>query len=176
MVTLLHYSTSRQWLSFPREFYFWPFYWCTQNQTTSASLKKGRPTIKLRYFPTKWGHLRISLWLISADDLFLDEETLGGEWIKRLSHPAFPHKVASRSNRELKQTRGRRKRERHLNMWLRVSATTFQLFKLIMLEKCVLTILELNWNHHWDIRRQNSTFVIICSRRPHNCKTGLFTS
>ena len=24
----------------------------------------------------------------------------------------------------------------------------------------------------WDIRRQNWTFVIICSRRPHNCKAG----
>ena len=48
--------------------------------------------------------------------------------------------------RELKQTRRRRKRERHLKMWLRVSAIIFQLFKLIMLEKCALTILELNWN------------------------------
>ena len=39
-------------------------------------------------------------------------------------------------------------------MWLRVSAIIFQLFKLIMLEKCVLTILELNWNqllgHIWE--------------------------
>ena len=50
--------------------------------------------------------------------------------------------------RELKQTRRRRKRERHLKMELRVSAITFQLFKLIMLEKCVLTILELSWNLH----------------------------
>ena len=49
-------------------------------------------------------------------------------------------------SRELKQTRRRRKRERHLKMSLRVSATIFQLFKLLMLEKCVLTILELNWN------------------------------
>ena len=40
----------------------------------------------------------------------------------------------------------RRKRERHLKMWLRVSAIIFQLFKLIMLEKSVLTILEFNWN------------------------------
>jgi len=40
--------------------------------------------------------------------------------------------------RELKQ--------RHVKMWLRVSAIIFQLFKLIMLEKCVLAILELNWN------------------------------
>ena len=45
--------------------------------------------------------------------------------------------------RELKQTPRRRKRERHLKMWLDVSAIIFQLFKL---EKCVLTILELNWN------------------------------
>ena len=49
-------------------------------------------------------------------------------------------------NRELKQTRCRRKRERHLKMELRVSVIIFQLFKLIMLEKCVLTILELSWN------------------------------
>ena len=48
--------------------------------------------------------------------------------------------------RELKQPRRRRKRERHLKMSLRVSAIIFQLFKLIMFEKCVLTILELNWN------------------------------
>ena len=50
------------------------------------------------------------------------------------------------SHRELKQTRRRRKRERHLKMWLRVSAIIFQLYKLIMLEKCVLTILELKRN------------------------------
>ena len=31
-------------------------------------------------------------------------------------------------------------------MWPRVSAIIFQLFKLIMLEKRVLTFLELNWN------------------------------
>ena len=49
-------------------------------------------------------------------------------------------------NRELKQRRRRRQRERHLKMWLRLSALIFQLFRLIMLEKCVLTILELNWN------------------------------
>ena len=48
--------------------------------------------------------------------------------------------------RELKQTRRRRKRESHLKMKLRVSAIIFQLFKVIMLEKFVLTILELNWN------------------------------
>ena len=47
---------------------------------------------------------------------------------------------------ELKQTRRRRERERHLKMWLCVSAIIFQSFKLIMLEKCVPTILGLNWN------------------------------
>ena len=31
-------------------------------------------------------------------------------------------------------------------MSFRVSASTFQLFKVIMPEKCALTILELNWN------------------------------
>ena len=55
--------------------------------------------------------------------------------------------------RELKQTRRRRKRERHLKMWLRVSAIILQLFKLIMLEKCVLTILELNWNQRLGHKR-----------------------
>ena len=49
-------------------------------------------------------------------------------------------------NRELKQIRRRRKRERQVKMWLSVSAIIFQLVKLIMLEKSVLTILELNWN------------------------------
>ena len=49
-------------------------------------------------------------------------------------------------NRELKQTRRRRKREGHLKMQLRVSAIIFQLFKVIMLEKYILTILESNRN------------------------------
>ena len=48
--------------------------------------------------------------------------------------------------RELKQTRRRRKRECHLKMYLRVSAIIFQLFKVIMFEKCLLTVLELIWN------------------------------
>ena len=47
---------------------------------------------------------------------------------------------------ELKQTRRRRKRDRHLKMSLRVSGIIFQLFKVIMPEKCALNILELNWN------------------------------
>ena len=38
-------------------------------------------------------------------------------------------------------------------MWLLVSAIIFQLFKLIMLDKCVLTILELNWNQRLGHKR-----------------------
>ena len=56
-------------------------------------------------------------------------------------------------NRELKQPRRRRKRERHLKMSLRVSAIIFQLFKVIMFEICVLTILELNWNQRLGQKR-----------------------
>ena len=61
--------------------------------------------------------------------------------------------------RDLKQTRRRRKQERHLKMCLRVFAIIFQLFKLIMLEKCVLTILELNWNQRLG---QKTTKLNIC--------------
>ena len=64
--------------------------------------------------------------------------------------------LAVRKIRELKQTRRRRKRERHLKMSLHVSAI-FQLFKVIMPEKCALTILELNWN-----QRLGKTKLIIC--------------
>ena len=66
---------------------------------------------------------------------------------------ATTSKNATSVIRELKQTRRRRKREPHLKMSLRVSAIIFQLFKVIMVEKCVLTILEFNWNqrlgHKW---------------------------
>jgi len=60
--------------------------------------------------------------------------------------------------RELKQTRRRRKREGHLKMWLSVSAIIFHLFKLIMLEKSVLTVLELNCNQ----RLGHKTKLNIC--------------
>ena len=50
-------------------------------------------------------------------------------------------------NRELNQTRRRRKRERQVKMWLRVSAIIFQLFKLIMLE-----LLEWNWNQRFGLK------------------------
>ena len=39
-----------------------------------------------------------------------------------------------------------KRRERHLKMLLRVSAIIFQLFTVIIIEKCVLNILQLNWN------------------------------
>ena len=71
--------------------------------------------------------------------------------------------------RELKQTRRRRKRERHLKMWLRVSAIIFQLFKVIMPEKFALTIRGLNWNQRLGHKK---TKLSICHRRPRNCKTG----
>ena len=45
-----------------------------------------------------------------------------------------------------------------------------------MFSKCVLTILELNWSQRFRGKENNWTFVIICSRRSHNCKTGHFTS
>ena len=58
-----------------------------------------------------------------------------------------------------KQTRRRRKRERHLKMKLRLSAILFQLFKVIMLEKRVVTILEFNWNQRL---RHKRTKLNIC--------------
>ena len=84
-------------------------------------------------------------------------------------------------SRELKQPRRRRKRERHLKMSFRVSAIIFQLFKVIMFEKCVLTILEWNWNqrlghkktklnicHHMltsSTQLQNRSFHVVESMR-----------
>ena len=56
--------------------------------------------------------------------------------------PRLKNVACLSSIRELKQTRRRQKRERHLKMSLRVSAITFQLFKFIMFQKRVLT----NWN------------------------------
>ena len=63
----------------------------------------------------------------------------------------FEKKTTSRSGCDLSFIR----ELKHANMTtteartsseLRVSAIIFQLFKLIMLEKCALTILDLNWN------------------------------
>ena len=69
-------------------------------------------------------------------------------------------------NRELKQTRRGRKRERRLKMQLRVSAIIFQLFKVIMmLEKCLLTVLELIWNQRLGHKK---TKLNIC----HNMLTS----
>ena len=74
--------------------------------------------------------------------------------------------------RELEQTRRRRQRKRNLKMYLGVSAIIFQLFKVIMLAKCVPTILiqELIWNtklnicHHMlrsSIQLQNRSFHVV---------------
>ena len=38
-------------------------------------------------------------------------------------------------------------------MWLRVSAIIFQLFTVVVLEKCALTILELNWNQRLEQKK-----------------------
>ena len=46
-------------------------------------------------------------------------------------------------------------------MELRISAIIFQLFKVIILEKCVLTILELNWNQRLGHKK---TKLNICHR------------
>ena len=59
--------------------------------------------------------------------------------------------------RELKQTRRRQKRERHLKMSLRVSAI-IQLLIVIMFQKCVLTILELNWNQRSGHKKTKFNF------------------
>ena len=67
--------------------------------------------------------------------------------------------MAAIENRELKQTRPRRQRERHLKMWPRLSAIISQLFKAIVLAKCVLTFLELNWNQRL---RDKQTKLNIC--------------
>ena len=74
--------------------------------------------------------------------------------------------------RELEQTRRRRQRKRNLKMYLGVSAIILQLFKVIMLAKCVPTILiqELMWNtklnicHHMlrsSIQLQNRSFHVV---------------
>ena len=61
--------------------------------------------------------------------------------------------------RRLRQRRHRPQRERHLIIELCVSAIISQLFKVIALAKCVLTILEWNWNQRfWD----NKTKLNIC--------------
>ena len=72
-------------------------------------------------------------------------------------------------SRKLKQTRRRLKRERHLKLSLRVSAIIFQVFKVIMPEKMRFNYPGFKLKPALGTR-QNWTFVIIGSRRPHNCK------
>ena len=62
--------------------------------------------------------------------------------------------------RELKQRRRRQQRERHLKMYLRFSAKISQLFELVILAKCVVCILDLNWNHRF---RAKKTKLNICN-------------
>ena len=63
------------------------------------------------------------------------------------------------NERELKQRRRPQQRERHLKMEIRVSVIILQLFKVITLAKCFLTILELNWNQRF---RNKTTKLNIC--------------
>ena len=67
----------------------------------------------------------------------------------KMKNPLF----TSSDNKKFTQTRRRRQRERHLKMWLRVSAIISQFFKVTMLTKCVLTILELNWNQRFRAKK-----------------------
>ena len=71
---------------------------------------------------------------------------MASHWFVILSRGQLAVRKAVSRSRELRQTRRRRKRERHLKMSLCVSANSFPLFKVVMPEKCALTILELNWN------------------------------
>ena len=59
-------------------------------------------------------------------------------------------------------------------MSLRVSAIIFQLFKVIMPEKCALTILELNWNQRLgqDKIEHSSSYAHVV----HTTAKGYFTS
>ena len=61
--------------------------------------------------------------------------------------------------RELKQTRRRRQREHHVKMQLS------QLFKVIMLAKCVLSVLELTCNQRF---RDKKTKLNICHDMPRS--------
>ena len=82
-------------------------------------------------------------------------------------------------NTELEQTRRRRQRERHLKMLPRVSTIISQLFKVIMLAKCVLTILELSWNQHFGEKKTKLNIfhrMLTSSTQLNNYKTGHFTS
>ena len=62
-------------------------------------------------------------------------------------------------NRELTQRQRRRQRELHLKMKVRVSVIVPQFFLVIILEKCDLTILELNRNQRL---RDKKTKLTIC--------------
>ena len=104
-----------------------------------------RTVIKVAFFDGKIKRCRITLQ----------------EIVFVISEGIFHHKLNSRNwnapslsvSRQLKQTRRRLKQKRHLRMYLRVSAIIFQLFKIIMLEKCILTILELIWNQRLGHKR-----------------------
>ena len=58
-----------------------------------------------------------------------------------------------------------------------VSGIVSQLLQVIVLSNCILSILEFHWYQPFgDNRKKPWKFVILDSLRPHNCKTGHFTS
>ena len=65
----------------------------------------------------------------------------------------FRYQSSPTDSREFKQRRRRRQRERHLKMQLGVAVIISKLFKVITLRKCVLTILELNWNQRFGNKK-----------------------
>ena len=67
--------------------------------------------------------------------------------------------------RELKQTRRRRKQERHIKSNFVFLQSFFKYSKSLCLEKCVLTVLELNWNQRLGHKK---TKLNIC----HHMLTG----
>ena len=86
------------------------------------------------------------------------------------------------------KTRRRRKRERHLKMSVFCNhfflqsfpsflpLIIFQLFRVIMFQKCVLTILELNWNQRQGHKKTklNICHHMLLSSKLNNCKNRSF--
>ena len=114
----------------------------------SANYSKEKISEAVRCFPAfSLKRTNSYIWvLLSGNKEIEARRTSSEKIILRFCNHFFITCSRCPQTRELKQTRRRRKRKLHLKMWLGVSAIIFKLFKLIMLEKCVLTILELNWN------------------------------
>ena len=84
--------------------------------------------------------------------------------------------IQSKTLGSLTQRRLRRQQERHLKMLLRVFATIFQLFQVIILAKSVLTILELNWNQRFRAKKTKLNICHHMVKSSTQLQTGHFTS